>query len=214
MKKYLKIIMMIICFLGFNLLLFKVVFQNETTQVGQLKTEVAVGEIQKGTTVVQTFTAKEPKISAIEICFGTFIRVNKGTVTVTLVNLESKQRYVIGKVSADTFKDGLFRRFTVPPMAWLKNAHMQLEIKSNSQPEHSVTVWSSKLPQFTDGKLFINGVEQPGTLAMKLMSKENVWDEIGQIHSSHANEMHLLFSFLVVSFEVFLCLLLKSFLFK
>jgi hypothetical protein len=214
MKKSLKLIIVIICILGFNLLCFKEIFQNETTQVGQLKTEVPVGEIQKGTTVVQTFVAKEQKISAIEICFGTYIRVNNGIVTVTLENLQSKQRYVIGTILANTIKDGQFRRFSLPSMAPLKNAHMKLLIKTNSSPGHSVTVWSSKTPQFLDGKLFINGVPQPGTLAMKLKSKGNVWDEIGQIYSSHANEIHLLFSFLLVSLEMSLYLFLKSFFLK
>jgi len=125
-----------------------------------------VGAIAQGVTVTQQFPAAGPAIHEIAMQFGTYRRVNRGTLRVEVRILVGTEWQSIAKeqIHADHVQDNSFYSLDFsPPLTVAVGQLMQITMQSDSNPQQALTWWVN--PEYhPDGYLLsVNGAPKVGT---------------------------------------------------
>lgn len=128
----------------------------------------AVGEITKGIEIEQTFLCSKDRLTSIELNFGTYERVNSGTINVTLSNLTEKEIIESWTVDCSSIVNNSFYTFTLSGVAeGVRDDQLAIEVTSdNGTSGNAVTVL---MADDDEGRtLYISGSELDADLALSL----------------------------------------------
>ena len=159
--------------------------------------ETPIGEILIGKEVRQSFKTIR-KISGVSILFATYARKNTGSIIVQLL-FDGKS--VLNKeVKCESMVDNSFIEFDLNRSIDTPEAKIcEIVIASaGGRPGNAVTIWGSKGNTYRDGKLSINGIEQPGDIIFEVYSGENHF----------ISSLYWRFSSIMLFFLVLLCYVL------
>lgn len=128
-----------------------------------------IGEITDGIKIKQTFKVDDG-INRIAIKFSTYNRKNKGSLEVTLLNKTSKEKIQFWQENISKIKDNDYHEFILDnPIRDTKGMEFELEIKSKGCKEgNAITIYSSRMDQYEDGKLFINDKEEMKDITFRI----------------------------------------------
>ena len=128
----------------------------------------ALGEFTTGAVITQVFTTATNTITSVELLFGTYNRVNEGTLEVVL----SQNRAALQKWSVDVseLKDNSFHSFKLAaPVLNTHSAHFQIEITCvKGEAGNAVTLWRQTTPTEEDSVLRVGDNRAYGHLIMNV----------------------------------------------
>lgn len=129
-----------------------------------------VGGIWNISEIWQTITATKDKIGAFSLRFGTFSRVNEGTVTVELFLDPLNENRLVFKetVPAKDLIDNAFTTFTFDTLSGVLGKELAIRVTADGVDTLPVTLWASDTDVYKGGALFINGQQTGTDLNMQL----------------------------------------------
>ncbi|KHF35105.1 hypothetical protein CM49_02692 [Paenibacillus sp. P1XP2] len=127
-----------------------------------------VGEITEGQQIGQSFTSPVNNLSGFSIKLATFMRSNKGDITIGIKKEGVKTIYST-TVKASSIADNSFFDFRFPPIKHSKGGKYQIFIKSEgSSPGNSITAYMANQDIYKDGYLTVNNKIINGDLVFKV----------------------------------------------
>lgn len=130
--------------------------------------ENVVGEITEGREVGQTFISPVNNLTGFSIKLATFMRSNKGDITVGIKKEGNKIIYST-TVKASSINDNSFFDFRFPPIKHSKGREYKIFIKSKgSSSGNSITAYMSNQDVYKEGSLTVNNEINNGDLVFKI----------------------------------------------
>jgi hypothetical protein len=136
----------------------------------QSRPEQPVGEITPDNRVAQSFQARLPGLSAVELHLATYRRVNDVTLLWRLHRDRPDGPLVAaGQIAGRTVQDNAPYRLTFPPQPDSTDRVYYLVLESpDGRPGQALTAWASRHDYFPRGRLYLNGVPAAGDLMLAL----------------------------------------------
>ncbi len=129
--------------------------------------DAQVGDINRNSSVQQSFIAEQDRLSIINLRLGTWDRVNQCAATLSL--LDDRQNVVAEReLDCASIVDNAPYSFDFEPIEESKGKLFYLEIRSNGTTRNSITAWKSSNDVYPSGKLYKNGEEETGDLSIAL----------------------------------------------
>lgn len=172
MKKFMILFIFVSLLIGYYLLEYQ-----STIDVSQINSEIPIGEITKDTQIEQTFLAKVNNLSAIQVFFATYNRINTSNLEFFLFD-ETNKMYMNKRINAKEIKDNNFLNLEFPKISNSKNKKFRLIIKSDGTAGNSVTIWSTHNSSYNDGELFINGDRTGGDIKFQTLNTTRRFDKL------------------------------------
>lgn len=154
--------------------------RHDEYETVQMLAETTVGEITKDIFVEQTFVAEMDNLSAVEIFFGTYNRLNSSNLVVQLI--DDNDRLILNEViNTSELKDNQFEEFPFSRIKKSKGRVFSILIKSeNASNGNAITVWTSLNDSYINGELFVNMGSTGKDIAFKTMHSINQFDILNQ----------------------------------
>jgi hypothetical protein len=126
-----------------------------------------VGNINRNNSIQQSFIAEHANLFRVNVQLSTWARVNHCEATLTL--RDDRENIVASQqVDCKTIVDNAFHRFDFEPIADSRGKMYYIEVSSSGTNPNSITAWKSSHDVYPLGKLYINGKENTGDLAIAL----------------------------------------------
>jgi hypothetical protein len=129
--------------------------------------DTQVGDINRKTSIKQSFVAEHDNLFDINVQLGTFDRVNECEVTLALFD-DANNIVASRQLDCRSIIDNTFYSFDFKPIEHSKGKTYMLEISSNGTGRNSITAWKSSNDVYPPGKLYKNGIEDIGDLSIAL----------------------------------------------
>jgi hypothetical protein len=129
--------------------------------------DALVGNINRNISIKQSFIAEHANLFRVNVQLSTWARLNH--CEATLILRDDKDKVVASqKVDCRTIIDNAFHRFDFEPIADSQGRMYYIEVSSSGTNPNSITAWKSSHDVYPLGKLYINGKENTGDLAISL----------------------------------------------
>jgi len=129
-----------------------------------------VGEIVDGIEISQTFLAK--RLSQLVLAFGTYARVNAGTIEFQLIDASNSDILYSQLLDVSEFVDNAEVVINFPDIIEGSDGEYRFLITSQGlYPGNSVTLWKSSSP-YTDGMLSVNGHNEDTDIYFKVLHSQ------------------------------------------
>ena len=134
-------------------------------------------ELVQGAVVEQKFSCEIQRLQRVNVQWGAFYRVNSGTVTMELYNLQNRALLLSQSYDAAGITEGGILSMTAPePIEGLFKAPLLLRIYADSQPGSAASPLMSWSKQGDDGfMLSLNGQASDGTLCFSASGEDYIW---------------------------------------
>ena len=134
-------------------------------------------ELVQGAVVEQKFSCEIQRLQRVNVQWGAFYRVNSGTVTMELYNLQNRALLLSQSYDAAGITEGGILSLTAPePIEGLFKAPLLLRIYADSQPGSAASPLMSWSKQGDDGfMLSLNGQASDGTLCFSASGEDYIW---------------------------------------
>jgi Gpi18-like mannosyltransferase len=129
--------------------------------------DAQVGDINRNTSVKQSFVAEHDNLFDVNVQLDTWNRVNTCEVTLTLSD-DKNNIMAVRKLDCKLIVDNAFYSFDFNPIETSKGEMYYIEISSNGTSKNSITAWKSSQDVYPPGKLYKNGKEETGDLSIAL----------------------------------------------
>lgn len=128
-----------------------------------------VGEIKKGTEILQTFTA-DRDFKGISLFMATYGKTAYGRVHLELVDTETDETVARQTCYKEAMRDNSYYCFLFDKKIEVSQPHKYKVIVTSDTGRlgRPVTIWSSEEDMYEGGTLYINGREQTGDLVFNL----------------------------------------------
>ncbi len=145
--------------------------------VAQPLGQVPVGELVAGAVLRQPFRPRRDHLSAVEVQFATFGRVNTGEVILRLTEAQSGRAVVVQRFDAADVVDNAFRRFEFEPIAGSGGRRYLLSLEApGGSAGNAVTAWASAATAREFGALSLGDRRAAGSLALRTYCARPVAD--------------------------------------
>lgn len=139
-----------------------------------------VGEITDGTEITQSFYSPVNNVSGISVKLGTYMRQNKGKLTIGIKSYDNNRIIYSTTVKAESIIDNNYFDYRFPPIKNSKDNKYNLFIYSEgSSNGDSITAYISNQNIYKHGNLYINGSELQGELVFKVHYNKTLFNLIG-----------------------------------
>ena len=136
----------------------------------------ATVELTAGTTVEQQFIANIQILENVSVQWGSFNRINQGSVSVQLLDVDSHQVLVDQTLQASELNEGKITSFPISAIEGFYGKQLILRISSpDSTPGNAVTPLMKSDGTLTDGQLFINSQPVAGVLSFSASGRDYIW---------------------------------------
>jgi hypothetical protein len=118
-----------------------------------------IGLIVKNQNIIQNITPSHDNVSAIELFFATYNRINTSHISIEIDYKGTK--YFSKIVNASTIQDNNFLKVEFPPIKKSMGKNIAIKITSDDSSEgNGISIWASKEHSFSQGFLSINDIMQ------------------------------------------------------
>ncbi|MNW44173.1 hypothetical protein D3C74_213960 [compost metagenome] len=178
MKRKSILLLIVIFILLFSSYLFN---RHNKYEIVQTLAEVTVGEVTRDVSIEQTFIADKNNLSAIEILFGTYNRINNSNLVIQLI--DDKGDLLVNKeIQTSSLKDNQFKEFPFPRIGKSKGREYSILIGSeNGFENNAITVWASLSDSYSGGELLVNGEIVEGDIAFKTTYSSSEFDTLKEM---------------------------------
>lgn len=138
-------------------------------------------ELVEGSVVEQNFIAEIQKIDKLSVIWGTYGRINDGTVKIELINQNNGTILATKSFLAKDMVEGYKAEITIEPaLENLYNSPLKIRITSNSTKIGSSPspMMSNKIEDNNDFSLYINGEKIQGRLCFEISGEDYIWTGI------------------------------------
>ena len=138
-------------------------------------TDTTVGGIFDITEIAQTFTYEKETLSGISLQFGTFGRVNNGTVTVELYKdpMGTNELIFTETFLASSLHDTMFRDFFFDEITDAKGKFFILKVTADETMDLPVTLWRADSDVIPGGSCYIDGQDTGADLNYKFFKSND-----------------------------------------
>ncbi|WNX85156.1 ABC transporter permease [Agathobaculum sp. NTUH-O15-33] len=151
-------------------------YRNSRGNIEMQTANAATIELTTGSTVEQRFHTNIQIIDNISVQWGSFNRVNQGTVIVQLLDAETQKLLLDEVLQANELTEGKVTDFTLPALEGYFGKTMLLRIFSpNSTPGNAVTPLMKSDGALEQGQLLINGEPVSGVLSFSISGRDYIW---------------------------------------
>lgn len=156
-------------------------FRNSRGNIEVYQATSGTIEFIEGSVIEQNFTAKIQKIQKISVIWGTYGRVNDGSVNVELIN--QRDGKIVAKKSflAKDMVEGYKTELIISPaLENLYNIPLKIKITSNNTKIGSSPspMMNNKIEENNNFSLYINGQNIQGRLCFEVYGKDYIWTGI------------------------------------
>lgn len=138
--------------------------------------EAGTVEVAQGAVIEQTFSVEIQRLQSISIQWGTYYRVNAGTVTVELYDLRDGSLLMEQTIDAAAITEGAITTMAVDtPIETVYAAPLLLRITGDSAPGSAVSPMMSATEQEDGFGLYLNGTLTAGTLCFSASGEDYIW---------------------------------------
>ena len=124
---------------------------------GNVSPEVPVGELVKGTKVIQTFVSQCSGFNRVELYFGAYGRVNTHPVILRVTDTVTKDTFYEQVIPGPEIADNQWLELAFEPRPDSMGKQYRISVHSpESQPGDAVTLWRSQGDVYPDGEALIN----------------------------------------------------------
>lgn len=141
----------------------------------------ATAELADGTIIEQRFQAEIQRLDTISLLWGSYYRVNSGTVSVELWNSATNELLMSQQLDATVIEEGAITSMTSDtPIEGVYDIPLLLKIYSNSPVGQAVTLLmnTDKTLALQDSELLCNGAPIEGALCFSATGEDYIWTGI------------------------------------
>lgn len=124
---------------------------------GNVPPEGPVGELVKGTKVIQTFVSQCSGLNRVALYFGTYGRVNTHPVIFRVTDTATKDTFYEQVIPGSEIEDNQWLELAFEPRLDSMGKQYRISVHSpESRPGDAVTIWRSQGDAYPDGEALIN----------------------------------------------------------
>lgn len=151
-------------------------YRNSRGNIAMQTANAATVELTKGSTVEQRFVADLQILDQVSVQWGSFNRVNQGTVIVQLLDEATKTLLLEQSLQANALTEGKVTDFPLPALEGYFGKTLLLRISSpDSTPGNAVTPLMKSDGALDNGQLLINGSPVAGVLSFAVTGRDYIW---------------------------------------
>lgn len=151
-------------------------FRQSRGNFPQPAAEAGTVELAEGAVIEQSFSVKIQRLQSISVQWGTYYRVNSGTVTMELINLWDNSVVMHQSFDAAEIAEGSLTTMSVEtPVETVYDAPLLLRIWADSQPGSAVSPMMSSSAVQEGFSLSLNGVPTEGVLCFSATGEDYIW---------------------------------------
>lgn len=169
----------------------------------QPPSEAGTVELVQGTMIEQAFTVKIQRLQSVSLQWGTYYRLNAGTVTMELLNQSDGSTLLCQNFDAAAIVEGGLTTMTAEaPIETAYDVPLLLRVYADSLPGGAVSPLMSLSAQEEGFSLTLNGTPTDGVLCMTVSGEDYIWTGLHYWKFAAALGLLLITFFLIVGIRV------------